>query len=78
MNAAELVAGLKKCPFEISIAAYPIHPDFRERQTDLGNLKRKVDAGLIGRPPFSSPPNASCAFGTKSPTQELTSKSCRV
>jgi len=46
-NAAELVAGLKKvAPFEISVAAYPeIHPDSGTRQTDLDNLKRKIDAG---------------------------------
>jgi methylenetetrahydrofolate reductase (NADH) len=46
-NAAHLVAGLKAiAPFDISIAAYPeIHPDSRDRQSDLDNLKRKVDAG---------------------------------
>jgi methylenetetrahydrofolate reductase (NADPH) len=46
-NAAELVAGLKAvAPFDISVAAYPeIHPDSGDRQADLDNLKRKVDAG---------------------------------
>jgi len=46
-NAADLVAGLKAiAPFDISVAAYPeIHPDSGNRQSDLDNLKRKVDAG---------------------------------
>jgi methylenetetrahydrofolate reductase (NADPH) len=46
-NAAELVAGLKRvAPFEISVAAYPeCHPDAVNRQADLDNLKRKIDAG---------------------------------
>jgi methylenetetrahydrofolate reductase (NADPH) len=46
-SAAELVAGLKAiAPFEISVAAYPeMHPDSGNRQADLDNLKRKVDAG---------------------------------
>lgn len=46
-NAAELVAGLRDvAPFEISVAAYPeVHPDARDEQTDLDNLKRKLDAG---------------------------------
>jgi methylenetetrahydrofolate reductase (NADPH) len=46
-NAADLVAGLKAiAPFEISVAAYPeMHPDSGNRQADLDNLKRKVDAG---------------------------------
>ncbi|HEX6603617.1 MAG TPA: methylenetetrahydrofolate reductase [NAD(P)H] [Sphingomicrobium sp.] len=46
-NAAELVAGLKRvAPFDISIAAYPeVHPDSGNRQADLDNLRRKVDAG---------------------------------
>jgi methylenetetrahydrofolate reductase (NADPH) len=46
-NAAELVEGLKKvAPFDISVACYPeIHPDSGNRQADLDNLKRKVDAG---------------------------------
>ena len=45
--AADLVAGLKKVgDFEISVAAYPeIHPAALSAQTDLDNLKRKVDAG---------------------------------
>jgi methylenetetrahydrofolate reductase (NADPH) len=46
-NAAELVAGLKRvAPFEISVAAYPeCHPDAVSRQSDIDNLKRKIDAG---------------------------------
>jgi methylenetetrahydrofolate reductase (NADPH) len=46
-NAAELVAGLKRvAPFEISVAAYPeCHPDAPNRQADIDNLKRKIDAG---------------------------------
>jgi methylenetetrahydrofolate reductase (NADPH) len=46
-SAAELVAGLKaQHDFEISVAAYPeVHPDAASAQTDLDNLKRKLDAG---------------------------------
>ncbi|MEE9434957.1 MAG: methylenetetrahydrofolate reductase [Sphingorhabdus sp.] len=46
-SAAELVAGLKDiAPFEISVAAYPeTHPDAECPQSDLDNLKRKLDAG---------------------------------
>ena len=46
-NAADLIAGLRKiADFEISVAAYPeMHPDSRDRQADLDNLKRKFDAG---------------------------------
>lgn len=46
-NAAELVAGLREiAPFEISVAAYPeTHPDANCPQSDLDNLKRKLDAG---------------------------------
>lgn len=46
-NAAELVAGLKRvADFEISVAAHPeTHPDALSPETDLDNLKRKVDAG---------------------------------
>ncbi|MGB7411738.1 methylenetetrahydrofolate reductase [Sphingopyxis granuli] len=46
-NAAELVAGLKAvAPFDISVAAYPeVHPDADCPQTDLDNLRRKLDAG---------------------------------
>lgn len=46
-NAAELVAGLKAvAPFDISVAAYPeVHPEADCPQTDLDNLKRKLDAG---------------------------------
>ena len=47
VNAADLVAGLKKiADFEISVAAYPeVHPDAASPEADLDNLKRKVDAG---------------------------------
>lgn len=46
-TAADLVAGLKRiAPFEISVAAYPeTHPDAEHAQSDLDNLKRKLDAG---------------------------------
>ena len=45
--AADLVAGLKRvADFEISVAAYPeMHPEARSAETDLDNLKRKLDAG---------------------------------
>jgi len=46
-SAAELVAGLKaRHDFEISVAAYPeVHPDAASAESDLDNLKRKLDAG---------------------------------
>ena len=46
-GAADLVQGLKRiAPFEISVAAYPeMHPDAVSRQSDIDNLKRKIDAG---------------------------------
>jgi methylenetetrahydrofolate reductase (NADPH) len=46
-SAAELVKGLKDiAPFEISVAAYPeTHPDADCPQSDIDNLKRKLDAG---------------------------------
>lgn len=46
-SAAELVAGLKDiADFEISVAAYPeTHPDADCPQSDIDNLKRKLDAG---------------------------------
>ncbi|MGE3747480.1 MAG: methylenetetrahydrofolate reductase [NAD(P)H], partial [Sphingomonadaceae bacterium] len=46
-NAADLVGGLKKiAPFEISVAAYPEkHPDSTTVDSDLDNLKAKLDAG---------------------------------
>ncbi|HWT41026.1 MAG TPA: methylenetetrahydrofolate reductase [Sphingopyxis sp.] len=46
-NAIELVGGLKAiAPFDISVAAYPeTHPDADCPQSDLDNLKRKLDAG---------------------------------
>ncbi len=45
--AADLVAGLRKiADFEISVAAYPeVHPEARDADFDLENLKRKLDAG---------------------------------
>ena len=45
--ASDLVAGLKKvADFEISVAAYPeTHPEAPSRESDLDNLKRKIDAG---------------------------------
>ncbi len=46
-GAAELVEGLmKRHPFEVSVAAYPeTHPDAATAQSDIDNLKRKLDAG---------------------------------
>jgi methylenetetrahydrofolate reductase (NADPH) len=46
-SAAELVAGLKAiADFDISVAAYPeTHPDAACEQSDIDNLKRKLDAG---------------------------------
>lgn len=45
--AADLVEGLRKvADFEISVAAYPeVHPEAVDGDSDLDNLKRKVDAG---------------------------------
>jgi methylenetetrahydrofolate reductase (NADPH) len=45
--AADLVAGLRGvADFEISVAAYPeIHPAASSAESDLDNLKRKLDAG---------------------------------
>ncbi|MCR3755920.1 MAG: 5,10-methylenetetrahydrofolate reductase [Sodalis sp. Psp] len=47
MYGADLVALLKTVgDFDISVAAYPeMHPEARSAQSDLLNLKRKVDAG---------------------------------
>ena len=47
INAADMVAGLKKIAnFEIAVGGYPeIHPDSKNKQDDIDNLKRKVDAG---------------------------------
>ncbi len=46
-NAAELVEGLRRiAPFDLSVAAYPeIHPASPDREADLDNLQRKIDAG---------------------------------
>jgi methylenetetrahydrofolate reductase (NADPH) len=45
--ASDLVAGLKRVgDFEISVAAYPeVHPEARDADFDLENLRRKLDAG---------------------------------
>ncbi len=45
--ASDLVEGLKKiADFEISVAAYPeVHPDAKNAEADLDNLKRKMNAG---------------------------------
>ena len=47
INAADLVAGLKKIGnFNLSVAAYPeSHPDSASPEADIDNLKRKIDAG---------------------------------
>jgi len=46
-HANELVAGLKRiADFEISVAGYPEkHPEAQDIETDIDNLKRKIDAG---------------------------------
>ena len=46
-GAADLVAGLREiAPFEISVAAYPeVHPEALSADSDIDNLKRKLDAG---------------------------------
>jgi len=46
-NAEELVRGIREIgDFEISVAAYPeVHPQAESAQSDLDNLKRKIDAG---------------------------------
>lgn len=45
--ASDLVAGLSLTgAFEVSVAAYPeVHPESRDPQSDLDNLKRKLEAG---------------------------------
>ena len=45
--ANDLVAGLKaRASFEVSVSAYPErHPESQDWQTEIDNLKRKVDAG---------------------------------
>ena len=45
--ASDLVAGLKQvADFDISVAAYPeVHPEAASAESDLDNLKRKLDAG---------------------------------
>jgi len=47
MYASDLVSLLKSVhDFEISVAAYPeVHPEAKNAQSDLINLKRKIDAG---------------------------------
>lgn len=46
-NAADLVGGLRRIGnFDISVAAYPEkHPQSRDWQAEIDNLKRKIDAG---------------------------------
>jgi methylenetetrahydrofolate reductase (NADPH) len=46
-NSAELVAGIRRIgDFDISVAAYPEkHPQSADWDTDIDNLKRKLDAG---------------------------------
>ena len=44
---SDLVAGLKNiAPFEVSVGAYPeLHPESKNWDIELDNLKRKIDAG---------------------------------
>jgi methylenetetrahydrofolate reductase (NADPH) len=46
-SAAALVEGIRRIgDFDISVAAYPeVHPGARDAESDLDNLKRKLDAG---------------------------------
>jgi methylenetetrahydrofolate reductase (NADPH) len=46
-NAADLVGGLRRIgDFDISVSAYPEkHPQSADWQTEIDNLKRKIDAG---------------------------------
>ncbi len=46
-SSTDLVAGLKRvADFEISVACYPeTHPEAASPESDLDNLKRKIDAG---------------------------------
>jgi methylenetetrahydrofolate reductase (NADPH) len=46
-HAADLVAGIRRAgDFEISVAAFPEkHPESRNFDEDIDNLKRKIDAG---------------------------------
>lgn len=46
-HASDLVAGLKRvADFDISVAAFPeVHPEAASAESDLDNLKRKLDAG---------------------------------
>ncbi len=46
-TAAHLVAGLKEIAnFQIAVGAYPeVHPEAFSAESDLANLKRKIDAG---------------------------------
>lgn len=48
-HASDLVAGLRGvADFEISVAAFPeTHPEAGSREADLGNLRRKLDAGAV-------------------------------
>jgi len=46
-NAAELVAGIRRIgDFEVTVGAFPeVHPEAATPQSDLDNLRRKIDAG---------------------------------
>jgi len=75
--AADLVAGLKRIAnFDISVAAYPdTHPQARSPESDLDNLKRKLDAGaaraitqyFFGAEPFLRFRDRAAAAGIDAP-----------
>ena len=75
--AADLVAGLKRiADFDISVAAYPeTHPQAKNPEADLDNLKRKLDAGadraitqyFFGAEPFLRFLDRAAAAGISAP-----------
>jgi methylenetetrahydrofolate reductase (NADPH) len=79
--ASDLVAGLKRlADFEISVAAYPEgHPEATSIESDLDNLKRKINAGATrAMTQFFSMLISSCAFVIAPPPPASMCPSCRV